>query len=92
MASQEFEHEKKRAQVVLKILYILWKDTLKNFVRAVAGAQNYMVVITLDQMLDIFVRFCVVSKSSHVLMFDLTFSLSLSTYIQVPFGCVPEPW
>jgi len=69
---------------------MICKDTMKDFVRAVAahGAQNYMVAIALDQMLDILVRFCVVSKSSHV----LTFVRFVCVYIQVPFGCVPKPW
>ena len=65
---------------------MMCKDTMKEFVRAVTGAPDYMVVIALDRMLDNLARFCTKPDNSHqpnILTFDPTFSLGefdVSTY------------
>jgi len=72
----------------LHSVMMMCKDTMKDFVRAVTGAPDYMIVIALDRMLDNLVRFCVSSESSlqpTILTFDPTFSLgefdvTVSTY------------
>ena len=72
----------------LHSVMMMCKDTMKDFVRAVTGAPDYMVFLGLDRTLDNLVRFCSDSQSSIqpvVLTFDPTFSLgefdvTVSTY------------
>ena len=65
---------------------MMFKNTMKDFVRAVTGAPGYMLLLGLDRTLDNLVWFC--SHSSvqpSILTFDSTFSLgkfdvTVSTY------------
>ena len=72
----------------LHSVMMMCKDTMKEFVRAVTGAPDYMVVIALDRTLDNLVRFCTKPDNSHqpsILTFDPIFNLgefdvTVSTY------------
>ena len=62
----------------LHSVMIMCKDTMKDFVRAVTGAPDYMVFLALDRTLNNLVRFCSDSQSLTqpvILTFDPTFSL-----------------
>lgn len=85
------EKEKKSSSGTLDPLLsvmMMCKDTMKEFVRAVTGAPDYMVFMALDRTLDNLVRFCSSCESSlqpSILTFDPTFSLgefdvTMSTY------------
>ena len=72
----------------LHSVMMMCKDTMKDFVRAVTGAPDYMVFLALNRTLNNLVRFCSDSQGSIqpvILTFDPTFSLgefdvTVSTY------------
>ena len=72
----------------LHSVMMMCKDTMKDFVRTVTGAPDYMVFVASDRTLDNLVRFCTTTKNSLqpcILTFDPTFSLgdfdvTVSTY------------
>jgi len=67
----------------LHSVMMMCKDTMKDFVRTVTGAPDYMVCIASNQTLDNLVRFCTKSSSQpSILTFDPTFSfeVTISTY------------
>ncbi len=64
---------------------MMCKEGMKDFVRAVTGAPDYMVVLCTDRTLDNLVRFCANEMAPSVITFDPTFSLgefdvTVSTY------------
>ena len=54
---------------------MMCKESMKDFVRIVPGAPDYMVVLSFDRTLDNLVRFRANSKLPNILTFDPTFNL-----------------
>lgn len=59
----------------LVAVMMMCKESMKDFVRAVTGAPDYMVVLSFDRTLDNLVRFCTNPMLPNVLTFDPTFNL-----------------
>lgn len=64
-----------RSKDPLHSVMMMCKESMKDFVRAVTGAPDYMVVLSFDRTLDNLVRFCANPKLPSILTFDPTFNL-----------------
>ena len=64
-----------RSKDPLVSVMVMCKESMKDFVRAVTGAPDYMIVLSFDRTLDNLIRFCTNPKLPSVLTFDPTFNL-----------------
>ena len=59
----------------LHSVMMMCKNSLKDFVRTVTGAPDYMVTLCYDRLLDNLVQFCANPALPNILTFDPTFNI-----------------